>query len=105
MYKRQAQEEREFVHKLDETIRMGREHSARLLGLPSTKPIRHGVMTEAERFTPEEQLELDNIRKKAKERHARERRAAKALGREHYPEFPYECSWAYEQEFMRAKRK
>lgn len=96
------QEEREFVRKLDETIRLGAEHSARLLGRSST--IRWGIMPDSMRLTPEEQAELDSIRVKAKERHRLERNAAKARGRKHYPDFPYECSWAYEQEFMRASR-
>lgn len=51
------------------------------------------------RLRPDLEAKLAAIRQAAKERHERARKAAKAQGRVHFPDLPYESSWAYEQEF------
>lgn len=56
------------------------------------------------RLTPEEAQELEAIRRDAMLRHEAKRKAARRRGRMDYPMLPYECSWAYEQEF-RTKRR
>ncbi len=52
----------------------------------------------------EEDLDLSEIRSRAKVRHERERRNAKKRGRVNYPLLPYECSWAYEIAFEEKRR-
>lgn len=52
------------------------------------------------RLTESQSDELNRIREAAKRRHARDRKAASKRGRKYFPDLPYECSWAYEQEFM-----
>lgn len=59
------------------------------------------IMPESLKFTPEEQAKLEDIRVKARARHGRARQAAAQRGRKDYPSLPYECSWAYEEEFRR----
>ena len=63
------------------------------------------IIPESLKFTPEEQAKLDAIRVKAKMRHERERKAAAKHGRKDYPLQPYECLWAYEEQFRREVRK
>lgn len=99
-----TKQEREFIIKLDETIRKGAEHSARCLGLPSSEQTQHNMMPESLKLTPEERVKLEAIQTKAKERHERERKAAAQRGRKDYPLLPYECSWAYVEQFRREVR-
>jgi hypothetical protein len=56
------------------------------------------------RFTPEEEKQLEEIRTQAKIDHEKNRKAARRQGRKDFPDLPYECSWAYEQEFRRKVR-
>ena len=49
--------------------------------------------------------ELLEIKTAAKVRHEKARRAAKARGRMDFPDLPYECSWAFETEFLAGKHK
>ncbi len=44
---------------------------------------------------------LDEIKRLAKIRHEKARRAARRRGRKDFPMLPYECSWAFEEEFRR----
>ncbi len=53
------------------------------------------------RFTPAQEAELAEIRRKAKIRHEKARKAARQRGRKDFPDLPYECSWAFEEEFRR----
>ena len=46
--------------------------------------------------------ELERIRKMAKIRHEKERKKSK---RKDFPLLPYECSWAFEEEFRRKQEK
>lgn len=55
-------------------------------------------------LTIAERGELDRIRSAAKVRHEKARKAAARRGRHNYPELPYECSWAYEEQFRRERR-
>ncbi len=55
-------------------------------------------------LTDDEMMQLAAIRHEAKIRHEMERKAAKRRGRADFPPLPYECSWAYEEEFRRAQR-
>ena len=55
-------------------------------------------------LTTEEQIKLEEIRKEARIRHHKAKNAAYARGRKDFPLLPFECSWAYEQEFMRKIR-
>lgn len=64
----------------------------------------YNTLPDSMRFTAEEQSQLDKIKIKAKDRHNKARKAAKASGRDSFPELPYECSWAFENEFMRESR-
>ena len=62
-------------------------------------------MAKSERFlSVQDEEELEQIKKKARSRHERERRNAKKRGRVDYPLLPYECSWAYEIAFEEKKR-
>lgn len=45
--------------------------------------------------------ELESIRKEARKRHEKARRAARKRGRKDFPDLPFECSWAFEEEFRR----
>jgi hypothetical protein len=56
------------------------------------------------KLTPDEQAQLDAIKQEAKIRHEKERKAAKRQGRVDFPALPYECSWAYEEEFRKRVR-
>ena len=58
------------------------------------------VMPESMRLTEKEENELEAIRKQARIRHEKSRRTARKNGREDFPLFPYESSWAFEQQFM-----
>jgi hypothetical protein len=44
---------------------------------------------------------LDEIKRLAKIRHEKARLAARRRGRKDFPMLPYECSWAYEEEYRR----
>jgi len=44
---------------------------------------------------------LEEVKRLAKIRHEKERKAARRRGRKDFPMFPYECSWAFEEEFKR----
>lgn len=48
--------------------------------------------------------ELEKVRAAAKVRHEKARKAARKRGRLDFPLLPYECSWAFEQEFERKNR-
>jgi hypothetical protein len=63
------------------------------------------VLPEHLKLTANEQAQLDSIKVKAKERHERARKTAKRAGREDFPVLPYECSWAFEEEFRREVRQ
>ena len=54
-------------------------------------------------LTPEHEIELQEIIKKAKIRHEKARKAAKNRGRHDFPDLPYEASAAYEKEFQSSK--
>ena len=56
-------------------------------------------------MTPQQQEELERIKDIARQDHERKRRAAKARGRVDFPLLPYECSWAFEEEFKRETAK
>lgn len=62
------------------------------------------VMPESMRLTEDEENQLAVIRKDAKKRHEKARRAARKRGRKDFPDLPFECSWAYEQQFRRKSR-
>lgn len=51
-----------------------------------------------------DELVLKHIRDAAKIRHEKQRKAALKRGRKDFPLLPYECSWAYEQEFYRNRK-
>ena len=57
------------------------------------------------RLTKTEMDLLDTIKAKARIRHEKERRSARQRGRMEYPLLPWECSWAYEEEFRRRVRE
>lgn len=59
------------------------------------------IMPKYMNFTPAEQAKLTDIQTKAKARHEKDRRAARQRGRVDFPGMPYECSWAYEEQFRR----
>jgi hypothetical protein len=63
------------------------------------------LMPDSLRFTPAEEAQLEAIRVVARKRHQLARLAARRRGRVDFPESPYECSWAYEQEFRRKVRQ
>lgn len=62
------------------------------------------TMPDSLRLTPAEEQELQGIRTKAKVRHEKARKAAKKRGRKDFPDLPFECSWAYEEQFRRERR-
>lgn len=53
----------------------------------------------------ENQQELKLIQDAAKLRHKKARKAASNRGRKDFPLLPYECSWAFEEEFRRKHSK
>ncbi len=63
------------------------------------------LMPDLLQLTTIERAELDEIRRKAKIRHEKNRKAAARQGRKDFPDLPYECSWAYEEEFRKSGRK
>ena len=67
--------------------------------LPATN-----VVPEALRLAPHEQAELDRIKDAARERHREVYKARTKRGLP-YPESPFECSWAFEEQFRRSLRK
>lgn len=48
-----------------------------------------------------ERIKLSDIQSAAKVRHEKARKAARKKGRKDYPMLPYECSWAFEEEFRK----
>lgn len=46
-----------------------------------------------------DKLHLAEIQARAKLRHEKARRAAAKQGRKDFPLLPYECSWAFEEEY------
>lgn len=58
------------------------------------------VMPESMRLTPDEEEAIQTIRTAAKVRHEAARKAAAKRGRRDFPLLPYECSWAFENEFL-----
>ena len=63
------------------------------------------MLPDSLKLTSAEQKKLDEIRVKAKYRHEKNRKLAKLRGQKDFPMLPYECSWAYEEEFRRKIRK
>ena len=63
------------------------------------------LMPDSLRLTPAEQTELDRIRAAARVRHEKARKAAAKAGRKDFPMLPFECSWAYEEQFRRRVRQ
>lgn len=61
------------------------------------------IMPDSMRLSTDHEKELEFIRKAARTRHEKARKAAKKRGRHDFPDFPYEDSWAYENEFRRKK--
>jgi len=62
------------------------------------------MMPDSLRLTAGETQQLDEIRRNARIRHEKDRKAAAKRGRLDYPDFPYECSWAFETQWLRQKR-
>ena len=62
-----------------------------------------GVTNEHTRLTAEEEAELAEIRRLAKIRHEKARRAAATRGRHDFPLFPFEDSWAFGIQFTSEK--
>lgn len=52
------------------------------------------------RLSPENEAKLEKIRQKARELHEAKRKAREKRGLP-FPLLPYECSWAFEEEFRR----
>ena len=63
------------------------------------------VIPEHLRLTPDEEAELESIRVQARANHERKRKAAKQRGRHDFPSLPFECSWAFETQFLSEKLK
>lgn len=63
------------------------------------------ILPDSMRFTAAEQAELDRIRAAARVRHEKARKAAKRAGRHSFPDLPFECSWAFEEQFRRGLNK
>lgn len=63
------------------------------------------IMPSDLRLSETEEAALKEIRRLAVIRHKKARKAAAKLGRKDFPDLPYECSWAFEMEFMRKSRK
>lgn len=62
------------------------------------------IMPDSLRFTADEQRRLDAIKSAAKIRHEKARKAAAKKGRKDFPDLPFECSWAFEEQFRREVR-
>lgn len=56
------------------------------------------------KLTPDEEQALETVRVAARTRHKRAKAAAKARGRLDFPCLPFECSWAYAEQFRREQR-
>lgn len=80
----------------DEEVKKAAEWAARLKReMALTRPsVRAGLY---KRF----EAELEKVRAIARSKHEADRKAAAKRGRKDYPNFPYECSWAFEEEFRR----
>jgi hypothetical protein len=52
------------------------------------------------RLSPTQQVHLEAIRTVARARHDKRRKTALKAGRS-FPELPFECSWAFEEQFRR----
>ena len=63
------------------------------------------ILADHLKLTQADEKELEQIRVQARANHERKRRAAKQRGRHDFPSLPYECSWAFETEFLRSKLK
>jgi hypothetical protein len=63
------------------------------------------LLPESLRLTAAEQSKLDQIQTAARLRHEKARQAAAKRGRHDFPLLPYECSWAFEEEFRRRERQ
>jgi hypothetical protein len=63
------------------------------------------AIPESLRLTHEEHFELSNIRRLAKVRHNKARLAVAAKGRHNFPYLPFECSWAFKEQFRRNIRQ
>jgi len=63
------------------------------------------IIPDSLRLTPEETTELAEIQRIAKEKHERNRKAALKRGRTDWPLFPFECSWAFEEQFRTQTRQ
>lgn len=46
---------------------------------------------------------LEAIRVVARKRHEKARKAARQRGRKDFPALPFECSWAFEQQWLRGR--
>jgi hypothetical protein len=62
------------------------------------------MLPDSLRLTAAEQAELSEIQRTAQIEFDKRRKAAAKRGRKDYPAFPFECSWAYETQFLRQKR-
>jgi hypothetical protein len=56
------------------------------------------------KLTADEEMRLAAIRIAARDAHDLARRQAARRGRKDFPAAPYECSWAYEEQFRRQAR-
>lgn len=63
------------------------------------------VLPDYLRLTVVEERELKQLRIAAHIRHEKARKAAARQGRKDFPLFPYEDSWAFEQECLRKWRR
>ena len=62
------------------------------------------IMTERLRLTEEEKSALQKIIAEAKVRHEKKRQALARRGRGSFPDLPFECSWAFEEEYRKTCR-
>ena len=62
----------------------------------------HNLLPNHLQLDERDEKELEAIRAVARKRHEKARRAAKKQGR-NFPLLPYECSWAYEEEFRKSR--
>lgn len=72
--------------------------------LSNCRGLKVGSLPVELKLTPAEELELEAVRVVARARHARAKAAAKARGRLDFPLLPFECSWAYSEQFRREIR-
>lgn len=56
------------------------------------------------KLTDDDMAELHDIKSAARKQHERNRKLAAKRGKQ-IPLLPYECSWAFEEEFAREKTK